>query len=176
MIGFNHPIRRSVRLRWILFFRNRNRQPSLRQQLRRASRKQHPKPIPIQRVRYGILLFTEIVLSFVYSDQPKPVANADPWGASTNNNNGHDWAQFQSKDASSPFGNTEEWPQQTAVSNENSSNGAWMISSNEKFDVLVFVGAVQYRVLYDYTPERPDELTISAGDIITVCSSITVHM
>ncbi len=31
---------------------------------------------------------------------------------------------------------------------------------------------IQYRVLYDYTPERPDEMAISSGDIITVSSSI----
>ncbi|CAF4367785.1 unnamed protein product, partial [Rotaria sordida] len=48
-----------------------------------------------------------------------------------------------------PFGTTTEWPQTTTVSNENSSTDA-----------------VQYRALYDYTPERPDEIAISSGDII----------
>jgi hypothetical protein len=31
-----------------------------------------------------------------------------------------------------------------------------------------YLGTIQYRALYDYAPLRPDEIAISAGDIITV--------
>ncbi|CAF0815781.1 unnamed protein product [Rotaria sordida] len=84
---------------------------------------------------------------------PKIPSNVDPWGGpTTTKNNGNDWAQFNNNNnTSSPFGTTTEWPQTTTVSNENSSTDA-----------------VQYRALYDYTPERPDEIAISSGDIIIV--------
>ncbi|CAF4343732.1 unnamed protein product [Rotaria sp. Silwood2] len=79
----------------------------------------------------------------------KTSSNIDPWGESaTTNNNGNDWAQFNNN-SSSPFGTTSEWPETTNVSNGNSAT-------------------VQYCALYDYTPERPDEISISSGDIIIV--------
>ncbi|CAF3513299.1 unnamed protein product [Rotaria sp. Silwood1] len=83
----------------------------------------------------------------------KTPSNIDPWGESTTtNNHGSDWAQFNShNNTSSPFGATTEWPQTITVSNENSSTGT-----------------IQYRALYDYAPERPDEIAISSGDIIMV--------
>ena len=74
----------------------------------------------------------------------KQVTPVDPWGTSTNSsNNGHDWAQFNDKTTDSPFETKTEWPQSTDV-------------------------GIQYRVLFDYTPERPDEMAIATGDIITV--------
>jgi hypothetical protein len=53
----------------------------------------------------------------------KQVAVVDPWGTSTVNNNGHDWAQFNDKEASSPFGATAEWPETSAISNGHPSTG-----------------------------------------------------
>ncbi|CAF1464097.1 unnamed protein product [Adineta steineri] len=78
---------------------------------------------------------------------------ADPWGASaTTNDNGGNWAQFDATNkASSPFGTNDEWPQTTNISNENST-----------------METIHYRVLYDYASERPDEMAISANDIILV--------
>ncbi|UJR22027.1 hypothetical protein I4U23_025094 [Adineta vaga] len=76
--------------------------------------------------------------------QPSAV---DPWGGSNTTNNGNSWASFNN--ASSPFGTANEWPQ--PPTNGNSSNGT-----------------TQYRALYDYAPERPDEIALAAGDIITV--------
>ena len=85
--------------------------------------------------------------------QPKPTAPVDPWGASTQTapNNGHDWAQFSTdKNVHSPFEAQKEWTTST--------------------------GRIQYRVLFDYTPERPDEMAIVTGDIITVRHSLLSHV
>lgn len=74
---------------------------------------------------------------------PAPV---DPWGASTENssNNGHGWAQFNNdKDTiQSPCETKKEWISSTDI--------------------------IQYRVLFDYATERPDEMSIFTGDIIIV--------
>ena len=38
---------------------------------------------------------------------------------------------------------------------------------------MIFIsGGNQYRILYDYTGQRPDELSVSAGDIITVSDAL----
>jgi hypothetical protein len=49
----------------------------------------------------------------------KQTPAADPWGGSTNTNNGNGWAAFNN--TSSPFSTAQEWPQ--APSNGNSSSG-----------------------------------------------------
>lgn len=36
---------------------------------------------------------------------------------------------------------------------------------------MFILDIIQYRALYDYTPERPDEMAITIGDIIIVCCS-----
>ncbi|CAF3610041.1 unnamed protein product [Rotaria socialis] len=80
-----------------------------------------------------------------------PPTTADPWGESaTANTNSNDWAQFNNN-TSSPFGTASDWPQSANVSSENSSTDL-----------------IQYQALYDYIPERPDELAITSGDIIAV--------
>ncbi len=90
-------------------------------------------------------------LHFYFVGAPKEVPAADPWGGSTNtNSSGNNWAQF---------GTPAEWPQTAPASNETSSTG--LIS-----------GGSQYRVLYDYTTERPDELSVSAGDIVIVSDTL----
>ncbi|CAF2190332.1 unnamed protein product [Rotaria magnacalcarata] len=80
-----------------------------------------------------------------------PPTTADPWGESaTAHTNRNDWAQFNNN-TSSPFGTASDWPQPANVSSENSSTDL-----------------IQYQALYDYLPERPDELAITSGDIIAV--------
>lgn len=84
---------------------------------------------------------------------PKEAPAADPWGGSANGNTaGNDWAQFDQNKTSSPFGTTAEWPQTTTG----------------KHGEILTSDAIQYQVLYDYAGERPDELSISAGDIVIV--------
>lgn len=80
-------------------------------------------------------------------DAPKQSSTVDPWGAPTTSGN-NTWTSFNNDDkSSSPFGASSEWPQPMASS---------------------FSEAIQYRVLYDYVPERADEIAIASGDIITV--------
>ncbi|CAF1069901.1 unnamed protein product [Adineta steineri] len=84
---------------------------------------------------------------FTPKSNVKQIPAVDPWGTSTSTNNGNNWAAFNN--TNSPFGTTNDWPQ--APTNGNSSSDT-----------------VQYRALYDYVPERPDEIAITAGNIITV--------
>ncbi|CAF0755063.1 unnamed protein product [Adineta ricciae] len=86
-------------------------------------------------------------------DTSKQSSTVDPWGTPTiSNNNENAWTQFDNNNKSnSPFGTTNEWPQPTPATNENSSSEI-----------------IQYRVLYDYAPERSDEMAMSSGDIIIV--------
>ncbi|UJR27176.1 hypothetical protein I4U23_008472 [Adineta vaga] len=86
-------------------------------------------------------------------DAPKQSSTVDPWGTpATTNNNGNTWAQFDNNDKSnSSFGTNNDWPQSTPAVNENPA-----------------AEIIQYRVLYDYASERPDEMTIYSGDIIAI--------
>ncbi|CAF1269575.1 unnamed protein product, partial [Rotaria sp. Silwood1] len=86
----------------------------------------------------------------------KQTSTVDPWGGSTitNTNHGNDWTSFNKNNnsISSSFGTTNEWPQlSSTISNGSSSSGI-----------------IQYRALYDYIPQRSDELAMSVGDIITI--------
>ncbi|CAF3438151.1 unnamed protein product [Rotaria socialis] len=63
------------------------------------------------------------------------------------------WGELQTNNkVTSPFTAKDEWPQAfSTVPNGNSSSGN-----------------TQYRALYDYVPQREDEIAMSAGDIITI--------
>lgn len=67
-----------------------------------------------------------------FLDAPKTSPTFSPWGdTSTTNNNTNVWEPF-SNQSSSSFGNTNEWPQQTNVSNENLPTGEQMRIIKEK--------------------------------------------
>ncbi|CAF0939796.1 unnamed protein product [Adineta ricciae] len=89
----------------------------------------------------------------------KQASVADPWGsANATNNNGAAWDAFST--TNSPFGTTaNEWPQPPSTKNGNASTGT-----------------IQYRALYDYVPERSDEIAVTAGDIITKKPSEAKHV
>lgn len=83
--------------------------------------------------------------------QNKSSTNVDPWGGSSNSNNNNTGEQAWPstyQNTASPFDKSDDWAK-AASTNQNAA-------------------PIQYRALYEYTPERADEIAMAVGDIITV--------
>ncbi len=64
------------------------------------------------------------------------------------------------------------WGGSTTTTSTNHGNGWAQFNSNPSSNGNSSSGLTQYRALYDYKPERADEMAMSSGDVITVSSLI----
>ncbi len=76
----------------------------------------------------------------------------------------NDISSKNKKTAPKKISNIDPWGGSTATNNGN----GWTPFSTSNGNSSSNSGAIQYRALYDYKPERSDEMAMSIGDIITV--------